>query len=86
MHQAVEVELQEFLAAHSQRQTEDGKAGVVRNGFLPARELQTSLGPVTVKILRVRAKTGEPVRSVQHGCHRMCSRRNHWKQRCPDFI
>ena len=30
-----------------------------RNGYLPARELQTGLGPVTVKIPKVRAKTGE---------------------------
>jgi transposase-like protein len=46
---------------HSERRTEDGKAGVVRNGHLPGRELQTGLGPVTVQIPKVRAKTGEPV-------------------------
>lgn len=40
---------------------EDGKAGVVRNGYLPARKLQMGLGPVTVKIPKVRAKTGELV-------------------------
>ncbi len=34
---------------------------MVRNGHLPARKLQTGLGPVTVKIPKVRAKTGEPV-------------------------
>ena len=34
---------------------------MVRNGHLPARELQTGLGPVTVKIPKVRSKTGEPV-------------------------
>ena len=36
-------------------------AGVVRNGYLPERELQTGLGPVTVQIPKVRAKTGEAV-------------------------
>jgi putative transposase len=61
IYQAVEVELQELLAEHAERRTEDGKAGVVRNGHLPARELQTGLGPVTVKIPKVRSKTGEPV-------------------------
>ena len=35
--QAVEAELDELLAAHSQRRLPDGKAGVVRNGYLPAR-------------------------------------------------
>jgi len=61
IYQAVEADLQEVLAKHSGRRTEDGKAGVVRNGYLPARELQTGLGPVTVQIPKVRAKTGEPV-------------------------
>ena len=61
IYQAVEAELLELLAEHSERRTEDGTAGVVRNGHLPARELQTGLGPVTVKIPKVRAKTGEPV-------------------------
>ena len=61
IYQAVEAELLELLAEHSERRTEDGKAGVVRNGHLPARKLQTGLGPVTVEIPKVRAKTGEPV-------------------------
>lgn len=61
IYQAVEAELQEQLARYSDRRTEDGRAGVVRNGFLPARELQTNLGPVTVRIPKVRSKTGEPV-------------------------
>ena len=61
IHQAVEADLLELLAEHSERRTEAGKAGVVRNGYLPERELQTGLGPVTVKIPKVRAKTGEPV-------------------------
>lgn len=61
IQQAIEVELQELLAQHADRQTKAGNAGVVRNGYLPERELQTGLGPVTVKIPKVRAKTGEPV-------------------------
>ncbi len=59
--QAIEVELQGFMSQYSAHQTEDGKAIVVRNGYLPERELQTGLGPVTVKIPKVRSKTGEPV-------------------------
>ncbi len=61
IYQAVEAELQELLVLHSERRTETGHAGVVRNGFLPARELQTNLGPVTVRIPKVRSKTGAPV-------------------------
>lgn len=59
--QAVESEVQELLAKHQDRRTESGHAGVVRNGYLPERELQTGLGPVTVRIPKVRAKSGAPV-------------------------
>ena len=34
---------------------------MVRNGHLPDRELQAVLGPVTVRIPKVRSRTGEPV-------------------------
>ena len=61
IYQAVEAELQEQLARYSDRRTGTGLAGVVRNGFLPARELQTNLGLVTVRIPKIRSKTGEPV-------------------------
>ncbi|MCP4123886.1 MAG: IS256 family transposase, partial [Bacteroidetes bacterium] len=61
IQQAVEVELQELLAEHRARRTVEGNTGVVRNGHLPERELQTGIGPVTVKIPKVRAKSGEPV-------------------------
>ena len=61
IYQAVEAVLLELLAEHSERRTEDGKAGIVRNGYQPERELQTGVGPVTVRIPKVRARTGEPV-------------------------
>lgn len=61
LEQAIEAEVQVLLAAHSNRTLEDGRAGVVRNGHLPEREIQTGIGPVTVQIPKVRAKTGEPV-------------------------
>lgn len=61
IQQAVEVELAEVLEAHKERQLEDGRAGVVRNGYLPEREIQTGIGPVTVKVPKVRTKAGKPV-------------------------
>ena len=61
IQQAVEAELQELLAQEAGRRTDDGRAGVVRNGYLPERELQTGVGPVTVKIPKVRTRTGEAV-------------------------
>lgn len=61
LQHAIETEVQVLVAAHSDRTLEDGRAGVVRNGYQPEREIQTGIGPVTVKIPKVRAKTGEPV-------------------------
>jgi len=61
IYQAVEAELRELLSSHCERRLGDGRVAVVRNGYLPAREIQTGLGPVTVRIPKVRSKTGEPV-------------------------
>jgi len=61
LQHAIETEVEVLLAAHSDRTLEDGRAGVVRNGHQPERQIQTGIGPVTVKIPKVRAKTGEPV-------------------------
>lgn len=59
--QAVESELAELLAQYSDCRTSEGKAAVVRNGYHPQRELQTGIGPVTVRIPKVRSKHGDPV-------------------------
>jgi putative transposase len=61
IEQAVEAELSEFMEQFSGRVTVDGKAAVVRNGRHPEREIQTGIGPVTVRIPKVRAKDGKPV-------------------------
>ena len=45
IHQAVEAELQDLLAEHAQQRTAEGKMAVVRNGYLPEREIQTGIGP-----------------------------------------
>ena len=34
---------------------------MVRNGYQPARQIETAMGPVKVKIPKVRAKDGTPV-------------------------
>lgn len=61
IQQAVEAELSEFMAAFQDRCLEDGRAAVVRNGYQPERAIQTGVGPVTVKVPKVRAKDGRPV-------------------------
>jgi len=58
---AVEAERDAFLADFAERRTSDGRAAVVGNGYHPERCLQTGIGPVTVKVPKVRAKDGTPV-------------------------
>ncbi len=61
IHQAVQVELEELLAHHAERLTTEGKTAVIRNGYHPERKILTGIGPVTVRIPKVRSKAGEPV-------------------------
>lgn len=58
---AVEAERDVFLAEFAERRTSDGRAAVVRSGYHPERAVQTRIGPVTVKVPKVRAKDGKPV-------------------------
>ena len=59
--QAVEAQLQQLLAQH-QNVMVDGKQAIVRNGFLPERTLQTSIGDVEVQIPKVRDRSGNGVK------------------------
>lgn len=59
--QAVEAELEELLSVYQDKRLPDGRASVVRNGYLPERPLQTGIGPVPVKVPKVRSRSGEPV-------------------------
>ena len=61
LQQAIEDEVQEWLALYADRRLDYFRASVVRTGYLPEREIQTGIGPVTVQIPKVRSKTGEPV-------------------------
>ena len=58
---AVEAEPEAFPGWFADRRTPEGRAGAVRNGHHPERAVQTGIGPVTVKVPKVRSKTGAPV-------------------------
>jgi len=58
IRQAVETELSEYMSQH-QRITDDGRLALVRNGYLPEREILTGIGPVSVRIPKVRSKAGK---------------------------
>jgi putative transposase len=52
--QAIEAEVAGFLASHAGLVDDGGRRRLVRNGFLPEREIQTGIGPVAVRQPRVR--------------------------------
>ena len=54
IEQAIHAELATLMAAFSETKLEDGRARVVRHGHLPEREVMTGIGPVPVKVPRVR--------------------------------
>ncbi|MCP5082238.1 MAG: IS256 family transposase, partial [Alphaproteobacteria bacterium] len=54
IEQAIQAELAALLAAFSEERLEDGRARLVRHGSLPEREVLTGIGPVPVKVPRVR--------------------------------
>jgi putative transposase len=51
---AIETEVDDFVAQQANRRDEHGKRLIVRNGYLPSRELLTGAGPLEVKQPRVR--------------------------------
>lgn len=54
IEQAIHAELAVLMAAFSEEKLEDGRARLVRHGHLPEREVMTGIGPVPVKVPRVR--------------------------------
>lgn len=61
LQKAVEAELSTFMEDFQDRHLDDGRAAVVRNGYLPERDIQTEIGPVKVTVPKVRSKDGQPI-------------------------
>ncbi len=57
IEQALEAELAALMAAFAEDKLEDGRARLVRHGHLPEREVLTGVGPVPVKVPRVRDRS-----------------------------
>jgi len=55
--QAVELELNYLLKQHENKKLDDGRQAVVRNGYLPARTLQTGIGDVDIQVPKIRDRT-----------------------------
>ena len=58
---AVEAELENFLMEHAALRLADGRAAVVRNGYLPERAIQTGIGNLDVRVPRTRDRSGEGI-------------------------
>lgn len=59
--QAVEAELEALLEKHAGLTLLDGRRAVVRNGYLPARTVQTGVGDVPVRVPKVRDRSGSGI-------------------------
>ena len=62
MAQAIEAEIAVLLAQYADHHDLQGRHAVVRNGYLPEREVQTGIGAVRVKVPRVRDRSGSGIR------------------------
>lgn len=62
IQEAVELELDALLASYKNVTDLSGRQTVVRNGYLPEREILTGMGPVTVKTPKVRDRSGGGVK------------------------
>ena len=62
IQEAVEAELQELLDHYAEIKLVDGRHTVVRNGYLPERNIQTGIGDIAVKVPKVRDRSGSGVK------------------------
>jgi hypothetical protein len=63
--QPAEAELSELMERFANVKTLQGQCAVVRNGYLPEREVLTAAGPIAVKVPKVTAVVG--LRILAHG-------------------
>jgi transposase-like protein len=62
LQRAIEAEVQVLLEELAGVQLIDGRRAVVRNGYLPPREILTGVGPVEVQVPKLRDRSGSGVK------------------------
>lgn len=62
LKQAIEAEVSEFLEQYSDLRNVQGHHQVVRNGYLPERNLQTGLGDIPIQVPRTRDRSGQGIK------------------------
>jgi transposase-like protein len=63
--QALEAEIELFMAQYADLKDELGKQRIVRNGYLPQREIQSGIGPLAVKAPRARDRHENRSKRIQ---------------------
>jgi hypothetical protein len=72
IQQVVKLELVLVLKQHANVTTLSGKQAVVRNGYLPERDVLTSAGPVAVRVPKVRDRSGTGLKFNSNGDFALC--------------
>lgn len=62
IQKAIEAKVQDLLERYGNVRTLGGQRAVVRNGYLPARDVLTTVGPVKVRVPKVRDRSGAGVK------------------------
>lgn len=58
---AIEIEINTFIEQYQDKVTESGLQQIVRNGYLPARTIQTGIGDIAVEVPRTRDRGDEGI-------------------------
>ncbi len=64
MAEAIQTEVGSFLEQYQELRDEQGHQRVVRNGYLPERDIQTGLGGIQVRVPRTRDRSGNKSEEV----------------------
>jgi len=62
LSKAIELEVESFLLDYQDLRSEGGSQAIVRNGYLPERNIQSGLGAIGVKVPRVRDRSQSGIR------------------------
>jgi transposase-like protein len=63
--EAIDAEIEGFMAHYTELRLESGRQRVVRNGYLPEREIQTGIGSVPVRMPRVRDRDSSTSQKIR---------------------
>ena len=81
----VQTELAELLSQYQDMTDAGGGPLVVRNGYLPQRELMTGMGPVDIKVPKTRDRGGQGIHFRSELLPRISNVQRAWKRYCPGF-